>query len=455
MLAAATGGRASTGSRSRARSRCPCSRAAATSAVEVRRACRAPGATRRGRPRRRRSPTGCRGRPAPAIERVVAALAVGARRSGGSAAGRATSKPSSASRGSCARDAREAAPRAREELVPRAEARAARGRRRRCSSAATRRRSPCRVSPASAARERLLDGSSVVAPLEQAGALRTSSPRSRSRPGLAVDLAAQLLCARSRRGRSRPRSRNASGPAGRRRRSRPAVVTELRVERAWRSRQRVVAGPAVAHDRAQHVVPVAEDLALHLDAVADARLHGIAAAVDQRLGVLDLDPGSAAAGGGTWLCSLRQGRTSREVSRHRRPRQELGVASHADRAPRGSPAAIRTSLPGGRLGAEAYALRRLARRRRPVLVADAAARPARQYGSPYRSPSAFAASPALLAEPGAPVSSAEDDGLPRAPASGSATGTASPAARRARRPGPLRARMERAARLRAASAACG
>ena len=58
-----------------------------------------------------------------------------------------------------------------------------------------------------------------------------------------------------------------------------------------------------------------------------------------------------------------------------------------------------TSLPGGRLGRGRLRVRRLARRGGPVVVADAAARPARPHGSPYKSPSAFAAWPGLLAEP--------------------------------------------------------
>jgi 4-alpha-glucanotransferase len=66
-----------------------------------------------------------------------------------------------------------------------------------------------------------------------------------------------------------------------------------------------------------------------------------------------------------------------------------------------------TSLPGGRLGAEAY---------RFVDWLEAAGQswwqmlplgPPDEFGSPYRAASAFAASPLLLAEPNAPVSDAE------------------------------------------------
>src|SRR5918997_3162133 len=68
-----------------------------------------------------------------------------------------------------------------------------------------------------------------------------------------------------------------------------------------------------------------------------------------------------------------------------------------------------TSLPKGRLGAEAYAF---------VDWLAAAGQswwqmlplgPPDEHGSPYKSASAFAAWPGLLAEPGAPVSDAEID----------------------------------------------
>ncbi len=66
-----------------------------------------------------------------------------------------------------------------------------------------------------------------------------------------------------------------------------------------------------------------------------------------------------------------------------------------------------TSLPGGRLGAEAFTfvdwLAEAGQRWWQVLPLA----PPDRYGSPYSSRSAFAASPALLADPGAPVSPAE------------------------------------------------
>jgi 4-alpha-glucanotransferase len=67
-----------------------------------------------------------------------------------------------------------------------------------------------------------------------------------------------------------------------------------------------------------------------------------------------------------------------------------------------------TSLPGGRLGAAAHAW--------VDWLADAGQSwwqmlplgPPDRYGSPYKARSAFAASPALLAEPTAPVSKDEE-----------------------------------------------
>ena len=92
-------------------------------AVEVRRSCRARGGSRRGRRGRGgRSPTASRGRRGRRPARCWRPCGW-SRRSGGSAAGRATSKPSSASARDGVGDAAQPAPRAREELVPGAEAR--------------------------------------------------------------------------------------------------------------------------------------------------------------------------------------------------------------------------------------------------------------------------------------------------------------------------------------------
>jgi 4-alpha-glucanotransferase len=70
-----------------------------------------------------------------------------------------------------------------------------------------------------------------------------------------------------------------------------------------------------------------------------------------------------------------------------------------------------TSLPGGRLGAEAFAfvdwLAEAGQTWWQVLPLG----PVGEGGSPYKAPSAFAGSPTLLAEPDAPVSAAELDAL--------------------------------------------
>ncbi len=70
-----------------------------------------------------------------------------------------------------------------------------------------------------------------------------------------------------------------------------------------------------------------------------------------------------------------------------------------------------TSLPGGRLGADAFAfvdwLAEAGQSYWQVLPLG----PTGEGGSPYKSPSAFAGAPELLAEPDAPVSAAEVEGL--------------------------------------------
>ena len=86
-----------------------------------------------------------------------------------------------------------------------------------------------------------------------------------------------------------------------------------------------------------------------------------------------------------------------------------------------------TSLPGGRLGPEAYAwvdwLAAAGQSWWQMLPLG----PPDEHGSPYKSASAFAASPALLADPAAPVSRAEALDVPRAGRrTGSRTGSRSP-----------------------------
>ena len=108
-----------------------------------------------------------------------------------------------------------------------------------------------------------------------------------------------------------------------------------------------------------------------------------------------------------------------------------------------------TSLPGGRLGPEAL--------RFVDWLADAGQSwwqmlplgPPDRFRSPYRSRSAFAASPQLLADPGAAVSRAGGGGVPRTPRLlDRGLGAARGRPPRAPRPGALRARMGAAAKLR-------
>ena len=171
----------------------------------------------------------------------------------------------------------EAAPRAREELVPGAEARqlpvdvdAVCGRRRRVGAVAGR------------SGERLLEREGV--PPQQHRALRQLAGQillSR------VHLAAQLLLER---GDAVDPGVDAELPAARAvdlEGAAPLVVDERR--------QRGLAPPRRARrlrpdGRAEHVVAVAEDPRRHLDPVADRPLHRIPPAVDLRLDPLDLDP---------------------------------------------------------------------------------------------------------------------------------------------------------------------
>ena len=109
------------------------------------------------------------------------------------------------------------------------------------------------------------------------------------------------------------------------------------------------------------------------------RLAAIAPAVDRRARVLDHDPRR---------CALQQVRHCRR-DRVARPPPSDELAIQGDNADvrytframnYPAPAGIQlhiTSLPGGRLGPEAHRIRRLARRRRPDVVAGPAARPAR------------------------------------------------------------------------------
>src|ERR1700744_558705 len=70
-----------------------------------------------------------------------------------------------------------------------------------------------------------------------------------------------------------------------------------------------------------------------------------------------------------------------------------------------------TSLPGGRLGEEAFAFVDWLAEAGQTWWQTLPLGPVGEGGSPYKSPSAFAGSPQLLADPDAPVSAAELDAL--------------------------------------------
>ena len=114
-----------------------------------------------------------------------------------------------------------------------------------------------------------------------------------------------------------------------------------------------------------------------------------------------------------------------------------------------------TSLPGGRLGAEAYRfvdwLAAAGQSWWQVLPLG----PPDEFGSPYKSPSAFAGWAGLLAEPARRSTPDElEDFVARAGVLDRRLG-ALRRRRRGRRPGALRARVDRAPRVRAPSAASG
>ena len=107
-----------------------------------------------------------------------------------------------------------------------------------------------------------------------------------------------------------------------------------------------------------------------------------------------------------------------------------------------------TSLPGGRLGEEAFAfvdwLAEAGQSWWQVLPLG----PVGEGGSPYKAPSAFAGSPTLLADPEAPVAAAELDALREREAYWLPDWEAFAGRGRGRGPGPLRPRVDGAARVR-------
>ena len=107
-----------------------------------------------------------------------------------------------------------------------------------------------------------------------------------------------------------------------------------------------------------------------------------------------------------------------------------------------------TSLPSGRLGPDAYAWVDWLAEAGQTWWQMLPLGPPDEHDSPYKSASAFAASPKLLGDPAAPVTRCRAARLPRA-GRGLDRGLARVRGRgRARRPGALRPRVARAARLR-------
>ena len=186
---------------------------------------------------------------------------------------------------------------------------------------------------------------------------------------------------------------------------------------------------------------VLEDRRRDVDRIALGRLDGIPSAVDLRAHVLDLDPGRAVAWRRVWARFgdfQRTGelQTGDEASTIQRRRAAPDLASERQ--------ARRRRL----------RVRRLARGRRPELVAGAAARAAGR-GSARRTPSAsaFAAWEGFLADPrGAASSARERTAFRRANAFWIEDWAAAGGSRR--RSDPLRPRVVGAARVRRPSAAC-
>src|SRR4051812_16308633 len=104
---------------------------------------------------------------------------------------------------------------------------------------------------------------------------------------------------------------------------------------------------------------------------------------------------SGGAGTGPWSVPHRARSNVLHVKLHR----SAGVQLHP------------TSLPGGRLGAEAFAFVDWLAEAGQSWWQMLPVTPPDRYGSPYKTPSAFAARPGLLAEPGAEVSPEEEAGF--------------------------------------------
>ena len=462
----------------------PCSRRRRRRARRSPRSCRARGGPRRGRRRRRRSPTGARvaGRRG---QRVVAALAVGLRRSGGSAAGRATSKPSSASRGSCCSTPSKP-PHERGNSSYQAPNAGARRGRPRCATAARSVGAPSARLAALDGREQLGaerrvvlgvlgDGrrpracaaacsisAAVVAARRALGAPRAAAARPRparrraraGRPATLRSSSSRQVAERVGPGLDRvlpaaERGRPSNAP-------RPADAAEVRRRsgRSSASLQSAARRAAVADDRAQDVVAVAEDVGRDRRPVADAALGRIAAAVDRGLGVLDHDPRRPLAGGGaataSVACGLRWRGRSRapKVSASRRRVNTVAVNDLSARSQR-RPAAPDLAARRAGSGREAYRfvdwLAAAGQTWWQVLPLG----PPDRFGSPVQVALGVRGLAGAARRPARAGVARRAGRLPRAPArTGSTTGSGSPGGGARRRPGPLRARVGRAARLR-------
>ena len=147
--------------------------------------------------------------------------------------------------------------------------------------------------------------------------------------------------------------------------------------------------------------------------IAHGALGGVTARVDGRLRVLDVDPGRR-------LSSLQGGHLAGSIRYPHCRNVVLSVNSSRSAGVQLHP----TSLPGGRLGAAAYAF--------VDWLAEAGQSwwqmlpfgPPDNYGSPYKARSAFAASPGLLADPASAGVAAEELDFREREAAGSATGSA-------------------------------
>ena len=320
----------------------------------------------------------------------------------------------------------EAAPRAREELVPGAEARElavdvdAVHLRRRLAGAVARRRG-----------ERLVEREAVLA--EQHRALRQLAREVLLPRG---DLAPELVLERG--DAVDPRLDPELPDAGTvdRERAAPLVVAQ-RLQRSLAPARR--AGRLRPHRSAEHVVAVAEDPRRHLDPVADRPLDRIPPAVDLRLDPLDLDPRRR-------LARLRKSHAPDVI---RDPGGGVPYAGRREAAARVRDPAPPDLAPRRQARRRGVPVRRLARGGGAVVVADAAARAAGRV--PLAVPIAVGVRrvPGTARGAGRAGDADGDRRLRRASSVLDRRVGALRRRRRDRRPGAVRARVERAARVRA------